>query len=115
MVNYKNGKIYKIEPICDHAANEIYIGSSAEKLLCRRIAKHKCDYNYWKQDKKTKSTSFTLFDKYGVDMCKIILIENYPCDTKEELLAREAYYINSIIDCVNKYIPLRTKKEYWVK
>jgi len=28
MVNYNNGKIYKIEPICDHEENEIYIGSN---------------------------------------------------------------------------------------
>lgn len=39
------------------------------------------------------------------------MIENYPCNTKDELLARERYFIESM-KCVNKYIPHRTRKEH---
>jgi hypothetical protein len=49
---------------------------------------------------------------------RIVLIENYPCDSKNELHARERYYVNNI-DCVNKNKPCTvenasklTKPEY---
>ena len=34
-----------------------------------------------------------LFDKYGVENCKIYLYEPYPCDNEIELKMREAYLI----------------------
>ena len=43
---------------------------------------------------------------------EIFLIERFSCDTKEELLARERYYIETV-DCVNKKIPLRTQAEWY--
>ena len=54
---------------------------------------------------------FELFEKYGVENCKIYLVELYPCKSREELEAREGYYIRNY-NCVNKIIPGRTKKEY---
>jgi len=42
---------------------------------------------------------------------KIILLENYPCETKEELLAREQYYIDNLV-CVNKNNTYHNKLEY---
>ena len=53
-------------------------------------------------------TSFQIFDNNNYD---IILIENYPCERKDELHARERYYIESL-KCVNKQFPGRTKNEY---
>jgi hypothetical protein len=41
----------------------------------------------------------------------IVLLEDYPCETKDQLLARERYYIENNI-CVNKIITTRTPKEY---
>ena len=46
--------------------------------------------------------------------CSIILLENYPCENKEQLNARERFYIETI-ECVNKNIPTRTIKEYYEK
>ena len=54
---------------------------------------------------------FDLFDKYGVNNCEILLIENYPSTTKDELISREKYFIKSL-SCLNKYIPGRTLEEY---
>lgn len=42
---------------------------------------------------------------------KIVLLEDYPCEDKEQLLKRERHYIESLI-CVNKRIPSRPQKEY---
>ena len=53
-----------------------------------------------------------MFDEYGVDNCKIVLIENVYASDYDELASREAYYIRTI-KCVNKIIPLRTSAEYY--
>jgi ribosome-interacting GTPase 1 len=54
--------------------------------------------------------SYDLFDKYGIDNCDIILLELVEANSKDELYTTEAHYIKTI-NCVNKYIPIRTKEE----
>jgi hypothetical protein len=105
-----NGKIYKIEPICDCDDGEIYIGSTCQKLS-QRMTKHRAGYKRWKLEKKKNMMSYKLFEKYGIENCQIILIECIDCKTKDELHAREAFYIKTL-NCVNKMMPLRTDKEY---
>ena len=56
--------------------------------------------------------NFKLFEKYGIDNCKIILLELVNANSKDELHAREAYHIKSV-SCVNRNIPLQTGKEYY--
>ena len=109
--DYSNGRIYFIEPICEHEDNEFYYGSTLQKL-CKRMDKHRSDYKQWKNGKKGKVMCFELFEKYGLENCKIYLVELYPCKSREELEAQEGYYIRNY-DCVNKNIPRRTKKEYY--
>jgi hypothetical protein len=104
-VNYKNGKIYKL--ISNHT-DKIYVGSTCQPL-CERKAEHKRDYNRYLNGKKNYITSFEIV-KY--DYCQIILIENYPCNTKEELHARERHFIEQL-DCVNKVIPGRTYRQHY--
>ena len=108
MVNYANGKIYKIESIL---GDKIYIGSSTKEQLSMRMSSHRSDYKKWKNGKAKMTTSFQLFDEYGLENCSIVLIEDCPCETKDQLSAREAHYINTLT-CVNKVVPLRTTKEY---
>ena len=100
--DYANGRIYKIEPICEHDENEVYYGSTCQ-ILCKRMDGHRGDYKSWKAGKRDKTSSYELFEKYGVENCKIYLVELYPCETKEELFAREGYYIKNNM-CVNKYV-----------
>jgi len=100
--DYANGRIYKIEPICEHDKNEVYYGSTCQ-LLCKRMDKHRSDYKCWLNKKRDKFSSFELFEKYGVENCKIYLVELYPCETKEELFAREGYHIKNN-KCVNRYV-----------
>jgi hypothetical protein len=112
MTDYQNGKIYKIEA---HNGEEgdIYIGSTCKQHLSQRMDKHISYYKRWKEEKtKYTYTSFQLFDKYGIENCNIVLLESFPSDSKDSLLAKEAFYIKSI-KCVNKFIPLRTQKEYY--
>ena len=52
-----------------------------------------------------------MFDKYDLDNCKIILLENVNCESLDQLHAKEASYIKTF-ECINKVIPGRTIKEY---
>ena len=107
-MNYKNGKIYKIV-----GGDECYIGATTKERVCQRMATHRRDYQDWKNGKKAFVTSYYLFEKYGMENCTIELIELCPCQSKDELNAREGFYIRNTT-CVNKVVPNRTKVEYRV-
>ena len=110
MVNYQNGKIYKIE---DVNGEMCYIGSTTKDKLCQRMAEHRNSYTCFKNGKMRHTTVYNIFEKYGVENCRILLIELVACNTKDELASREGHYIRSI-ECVNKVIPDRTVKEYHI-
>jgi hypothetical protein len=109
MVNYSNGKIYKIESITGEGP--IYIGSTTKKYLCQRMDEHRKQYKSWKVGKQNKTMSYEIFDTFGVENCQITLLETCPCETKDELTKRESHYIKSL-QCINKKIEGRTRKEY---
>jgi len=97
MPDYQNGKIYMI-----WCGDHKYYGSTCD-TLSRRLSSHK--------KKQNTTTAKIIFDMYGSKNCKIELVELFPCESKEQLNAREGYYIRSN-ECVNKHIPGRTDKEY---
>jgi len=101
---YANGKIYKI---VSSSTEDIYIGSTCS-MLAKRHYQHKNDLKRFKSGKGPYISSFEII-KY--DDSDIILIENFACNTKEELHAREHYHIKAN-KCVNKSLPGRTRKQY---
>ncbi len=101
---YINAKIYKI---IDLDEQMIYIGSTIQ-MLCKRFASH----IYLYKNKINNLSSFEIFDKYGIENCKILLIENYPCNSREELCKKEGEYIKKI-ECVNKRVAGRTFDKYY--
>jgi hypothetical protein len=104
MPNYQNGKIYTIRSF---QTNDIYIGSTVEQLS-KRFNKHKVKYNQWKKGTYRNTTSFQILN---YEDAYIELLENYPCNSKEELRMKEGEYQRKM-DCVNKRIEGRTHKEY---
>jgi hypothetical protein len=100
---YQTAKIYKIVGNIDNS--KCYIGSTVQPLYSR-MSGHRQKYR-----KQHPITSGQIFDEYGVENCSIVLIENFPCDSKEELHKRERYWIETM-DCVNKCIPSRTNQEF---
>jgi len=108
MVNYNNSKIYKIE---SHLGDKVYIGSTTKEYLSQRMDAHRCGFKRWKNGKTHYLTAFIIFDEYGLENCKIILLEALICNTKDELHAREAHYIKTM-NCINKNIPNRIAKQY---
>ena len=94
MVNYKLGKIYRLE--CN-ITGLIYVGSTCEPTLAKRLTKHVAAYRCYLKGKRNYVSSFKILENDDYD---IILIEKYPCNDIDELHSRECYFTNQI-DCVN--------------
>ena len=106
MVNYNDGKIYKI---IDNTNGNIYIGSTAEKLLCKRLSKHKTSYKCY-LNPNIKQGYMRSFDILKNNDYRIILIEECNCEKKEQLLSREQYWIDKL-DCINYLNPIGDRKK----
>jgi hypothetical protein len=71
---------------------------------------HRDDYKKWKKGKYSFLSSFTLFEKYGIENCFIELIELFPCKCNDELRKKEREHIDKI-KCVNIVKPFVSKEE----
>ena len=107
MDRYKKGKIYKI---VDVGFNKCYYGSTTEPLS-KRMERHRKSYKQFLETGKLDTAARVLFGEFGVDNCTILLVEDYPCENKEQLLSREGEHIKNN-ECVNKQVAGRTHKEY---
>ena len=85
-MNYQLGKIYKI---VDLDSNKCYVEKICEPTLARRLAKHVGDYKQYLKGKGHNIASYRILEMEDYD---IVLIEAYPCNSKDELHARERYY-----------------------
>jgi len=88
MPDYSKAKIYRIS-----AGDLTYYGSTTQPL-CERMASHRRDF----RNGKSKSSAIVLQQD---PQAKIVLVEDYPCENKEQLNAREQYWIDNN-ECVNK-------------
>jgi len=111
MNKYENGKIYRIDPLNPQDIGDVYIGSTT-RMLESRMAEHIYNYQYFLKNEKNHSTrSVKLFQKYGIETCRITLIESFSCNSRKELQEKEASYINTI-NCVNKQFNKQFKTPY---
>ena len=104
-IKLSKAKIYKI---IDNTNDNIYIGSTCCSLKTR-LSKHKSNYKRFLNGLYHNVKSFNILKN---DDYKIELLENCDIKTKDELLARERFYIENN-DCLNKVVPGRTDKEYY--
>ena len=107
MNKYQNGKVYLIT---DWNHTRTYYGSTTESLS-QRMARHRHSYKRHLQGKYGKIQVFDLFDEFGIENCKIELVEHCACNSKEELLKCEGSYIRNN-KCINEKHVTRTRKEY---
>ena len=110
MVNYQEGKIYKIVSNTDD--DICYVGSTTKKYLSQRMDSHRSDYKKLKKGKNINTSAYKMFEKFGVENCRIELIEVYPSNSKDELIKKEGEHIRKL-NCVNRCIMGRTKREYY--
>ena len=104
-VDYKLAKIYKI--VCN-VTGLVYVGSTCEPALARRLAVHKSDYKRYLNGKYPYVTSFKVLENNNYT---ILLIESLPnCTSRDELHKREGYYIKRLTN-VNKRAAGNTRGE----
>lgn len=94
MDRYKNGKIYKI--VCNKTGL-CYIGSTCEPTLALRLAKHRSNYKTYINGNGNYISSYQVLENNDYS---IVLLESIECNSKDELLARERFYIENT-ECVN--------------
>lgn len=98
------GIIYKL--VCNETG-DVYYGSTQQSLK-QRIGGHKSGCKAWKAGKNGYTTSFGIIERGNYSYS---LIETVECEDKHQLETRERYYIENN-ECVNKFIPARSHKEY---
>jgi group I intron endonuclease len=105
--------IYKIY---SEKGDKVYIGSTKKRYLCNRWADHCSKYRL---KNGGHCASYELFNEYGMDECKIQLLEE--CDDSQRY-ERERYWITSSPNCINiiknKYLTKDEKKQYhaeWIQ
>jgi hypothetical protein len=100
MPDFTLGKIYIIK---SPNTEQVYIGSTAQKLLSTRMAKHR-----WTAENIGNCSSKIVIDAGGA---YIELIEKYGCADKTELNRREGQVAATYPTRSNKQMAGRTKKE----
>lgn len=130
------GYIYVIMPKFESNIYDVYIGSTT-KILSVRFDRHRRDYIKWKLNggflkeqnyentvilvnglegyKGDYMTSIEIFEKYGIENCKICILQMHEAERYNTELKN--FYINKII-CVNYQmrdynVKNRDKKRYY--
>jgi len=104
---YQRGKVYEIVVLHEDYKDDLYVGSTICPRLSTRLGQHKIEAE---QDEPTKKLH-VLMKTLGVRFFKIVLIEDWPCDSKQELCKREQYHMTlrkPTLNMVNAYL---TKEE----
>lgn len=104
--DYKQGKIYKIYNDLDE--NEFYIGSTAQKTLAVRMGNHR---DMCKRGTCIFRHFYTRMNEVGVDHFRIVLIESYSCNNRDELRAREDHYIRTLKPPLNSNNAVRSRDD----
>ena len=100
MVDYRKGKIYQIKNTID---DDVYVGSTTNTLECRMKGHRQGSNTKCKQH----MILYKKMNEYGFDKFFAELIEDYPCNSKLELGAREGHWIKER-GTLNKIIQGRT-------
>jgi len=91
-IDYQQAKIYKLT-----AGDLVYYGSTCSTLY-KRMSIYKTYHNKYLQGKYPPNATTQLFNLGNVD---ISLVESFPCQSRSEMLEREAFFITNY-ECVNK-------------
>ncbi len=111
MVNYENGCVYKL--CCRNVdVKEIYIGSTCS-FKARKCQHKGCCNNENNRDYNLYVYQF-IRDNGGFINFDMIEIEKYKATDKKDLEKRERHYIETLGSVLNKIIPTRTDKEYYI-
>ncbi len=106
MPDYINGKIYRIwSP--NRPDLGCYIGSTCNTLT-KRFGDHKSVYQFYKNGNDGYCSSFEILEALDA---RIELVESFPCESRDQLNAREGYWIRNTPECVNIKVAGRSNAE----
>ena len=100
---YQKSRIYKI---VDVGYTKCYIGSTTTSLAVR-MSHHRDHYRAFQRGQHNDMSVFRLFEEFGVENCKIELVDTFPCQSREELLQREGHHIQNT-ECINRCVAGRS-------
>lgn len=109
-IDYSKALVYKL--VCkDLNIKDLYVGSTtnfnnrkrSHKSCCTNENSRKYNYKVYKY----------IRENGGWDNFEMILIENFPCCSKQDLHARERYWKEELHANLNCVVPGRTIKEYY--
>lgn len=102
--DYQQGKIYIIR---NSVNDKVYIGSTCKPRLCQRMVIHRSCMQ------RLLNGTYKKMAEIGIESHYIELIELYPCDSVDELRAREGHWQRQYKETMwNRKIEGRTMKEY---
>jgi hypothetical protein len=108
MPDYQKGKIYEL--VHKDTLEQLYVGSTCQPLSVRMCG-HRCEF---KSDPNRPIYKKIAELENGINDVKILLLESYPCDTKEELYRREGYWIKKNLEGLGNFqISGRTRAEWY--
>jgi|TARA_R110001632_G_scaffold106349_1_gene215891 hypothetical protein len=109
--DYTTGKIYFIK---SKNSEKLYIGHTIQPLQIR-LAKHKTDFKgYYGIDENKPRTYRSSFDILCEDDFDIFLLQDYPCENKNELEKQEAKWIikmKNVFQLTNQRMPYSLSNE----
>lgn len=97
-------KVYKI---VNSINDEIYVGST-KTSLAKRFYGHKDA----QKRRPEMNNLYTFVQQNGWDCCRIVLIEEFPCENKEQQLRREQHWIDILKPTGNKFNAFGQKCEH---
>ena len=97
-------RFYKIYSDLDDEM--IYVGKTTQTLN-KRFGEHKSYY----RNNIGYCSSKKVFEKYGIENVKVVLLEEIELENKYESDLKEREYIESYKNCINKFLPTQTQKE----
>lgn len=108
-IDYSKCLIYKL--CCNNPTiTDIYIGHTTDKI--RRKQGHKNTYNNPNSKKYNYYVYEFIRNNGGWNNWSMIVVEEYPCENKNQAELRERHWIETESATLNTYIPTRTHKEY---
>ena len=95
--NYADGKIYRLVAT---GTDQVYIGST-----CGTLNQRHWHHNYTvaHPESQKQTTACKLYE--GGRTVAIELIEAFPCESRDELLARERYWLEATPTAINRNTP----------
>lgn len=96
MLNYQNGKVYRIVNDVDE---QVYVGSTIQTLV-HRMGGHRRDARSGSMRKL-----MVHMRTVGVSQFRIELLEDFPCERKDQLLAQEGVWAARLKATLNSYQP----------